>query len=76
MMFCHYAVCIGPFVPLSLFLCWFPGAAEVGVALACQTAGYFIVWLTLDLKYRKEIRELNRIRENDRNESESKENDK
>ena len=51
MMFCHYAVCIGPFVPLSLGLSWFRGAAEIGIALACQTAGYFAVWLILDLKY-------------------------
>ena len=59
----HCVICVCPFVPLSLFLGWSAGAVEVFIAAAMQTAGYFLIWLIIYLRYKKEIKDLNEMNE-------------
>ena len=59
--FLHCVICIVPFIPLSLFLGWYTSAGEVLIMTSCQIAAFFLIWLIMYLKYRKETAELNRI---------------
>lgn len=57
----HCMICIIPFIPLSLFLNWSNGIADTLIMAGIQLAAYFIVWLCIYLRYRREIKELNEI---------------
>lgn len=59
----HCVICVGTFIPLSLFLGWSAGAADVLITTAMQTAGYFMIWLIMYLRYKKEIKDLNKMNE-------------
>ena len=57
----HCLCCIIPFIPLSLFLRWSDGPVGVLIMAGFQLAAYFVVWLIMCIKYRKEAEELNEI---------------
>lgn len=57
----HGVICVGTFIPLSLFLGWFERIEETLVMTGCQIAAFFCIWLIMYLVFRKETRELNKI---------------
>lgn len=57
----HCAICIVPFIPLSLFLGWFATLADVLIMTGIQLAAFFVIWLFIYLRYKKLTRELNEI---------------
>lgn len=60
----HCACCIVPFVALSVFLGWAGSVTEMLITVGMQLVAYFIVWLIMYSLYRKEIKELNKIKDN------------
>ena len=60
----HCACCIVPFVILSVPLGWTGSVADTLIMVGIQLVAYFIVWLIMYSLYRKEIRELNKIKDN------------
>lgn len=57
----HYLI-----IALGLFLCnwllrWGMGAGLLLTVLAGQTVGFFLIWLIIWLRYRKEVKELNEL---------------
>ena len=70
----HCLCCVLPFIPLALLLDW--GGGGIGGVLimtAFQTAGYFIIWLVMFARYKKQIKELNAINEIQKQKTEEKE---
>lgn len=59
----HCACCIVPFIALSVFLCWTESVTDTLIMVGMQLVAYFIVWLIMYSLYRKEIRELNKIKD-------------
>lgn len=59
----HCLCCILPFIPLSLFLRWSESAAGVLIMAGIQLAAYFIVWLIMYVRYKKEAKNLNEMQE-------------
>ena len=57
----HCAICVGLFIPMALFLGWCSSAAEVLIMAGCQLFVFFLIWLILYIRYRKEIRQLNEM---------------
>ena len=57
----HYAICVGPFVPLALFLGWFGEFTSMLPFLAIQLAAFFFIWLIIFLIGRREVSKLNRL---------------
>lgn len=57
----HCAICIVPFVPLSLFLCWFDSVSDLLIMIGFQFAAFFVIWLIMYLSYRRKVRELNEM---------------
>ena len=57
----HCAICVGLFIPMALFLGWCGSAAEVLIMAGCQLFVFFLIWLILYIRYRKEIRQLNEM---------------
>ena len=63
----HCAICIVPFVPLSLFLCWFDAVADLLIMIGFQFAAFFIIWLSMYLSFRREVRKLNEMQKHSSN---------
>lgn len=63
----HCAICVVPFIPLSLLLGWSRSAKELLIMVAIQITAYFIIWLIIYIKYKKQIKELNEIQKNLKN---------
>lgn len=57
----HCVICIGQFIPLSLFLGWCRSAVEILIMASFQLLAFFIVWLIMYTRYRKEIKQLNEM---------------
>ena len=57
----HCVICVGLFIPVSLFLCWTKGLPETLIMTAVQTASYFVIWLIMNIIYKKQIKELNEM---------------
>ena len=57
----HCVICIGQFIPLSLFLGWCSSAVEILIMASFQLLAFFIVWLIMYTRYRKEIKQLNEM---------------
>ena len=57
----HCLCCIIPFIPLSLFLRWSDGIIGALIMAGFQLAAYFVVWLIMYIKYKKQAKELNEI---------------
>lgn len=57
----HCLICIGQFIPLALFLGWCSSAVEVLIMAGFQLLTFFIVWLIMYTRYRKEIKQLNEM---------------
>ena len=60
----HCLCCIIPFIPLSLFLRWGNGIADVMIMAGFQLAAYFVVWFIMFIRYKKVTEELNEIQKN------------
>ncbi|MBR4767400.1 MAG: DUF3021 domain-containing protein [Lachnospiraceae bacterium] len=69
----HCLCCILPFIPLSLFLGWSASVAEVLIMAGFQLAAYFVIWLILYVRYKKQAKELNEIQRQRKNTPESEE---
>ena len=59
----HCAICIGPFVPLALFLGWFDGFPSILPFVGIQFAAFFLIWLIMFLLGRREVMKLNRLQQ-------------
>lgn len=57
----HCMICVLPFIPLALFLGWFENKSGVLMVTGIQLGAYFVVWLIMYIRYRMEIKELNRM---------------
>lgn len=70
----HCVMCFGPFIPLALFLGWCSSAAEILIMAGCQLFAFFIVWLIMYVRYRKEVKTLNEMQKDYWNTSNKKTN--
>lgn len=61
MSFIHCIICIAPFIPLSLMLGWSDGIGTTLIMTGFQLLAYFVVWLVMYARYKKEIKELNEM---------------
>ena len=68
----HCAICIVPFVPLSLFLCWFDSVSALLIMIGFQFAAFFVIWLAMYLSYRREVRKLNEMQKHSSNGAQDK----
>ena len=60
----HAVVVVGVFVPLSIFLGWSDGNPVGLIIMAgCQLVGFFIIWLIMNAIYKKQVKELNELQE-------------
>ena len=57
----HCLCCVLPFIPLSLFLRWIDSIGNYLIMTASQLIAYFIVWLIMFIRYKKETEKLNEI---------------
>lgn len=58
----HCAVCVVPYFCLSLLLFWTDSAVKALIMSGVQLGLFFVIWLIIDIRYKKATRELNRIR--------------
>ena len=66
----HAAVIILTFIPVALFLGWVSGPVEIIIISAVQLTVFFIIWLIMYLIYKKQVKELNTLMNNRKNEDE------
>lgn len=59
----HYLIIAVGLVLCNWFLHWGMGAGLLLTVLAGQTVGFFLIWLIIWLRYRKEVKELNELNE-------------
>ena len=57
----HCLLCIVPYFFLSLFLHWTERIGDTLILSGMQLVAFFIIWLILFLRYKKQIKELNDI---------------
>ena len=57
----HCAAIVLLFVPISLLLGWVNGIAGILIIAVIQIVVFFIIWLSLYLSYKKQVRELNKM---------------
>lgn len=58
----HCLVVVGTFIPMALFLGWGTDDPIVFITMiSCQILGFFIVWLIMYIKYKKQVKELNEM---------------
>ncbi len=57
----HYLIIAVGLALCYWLLCWGMGAGLLLTVLAGQTAGFFLIWLIMWLRYRKEVKELNEL---------------
>jgi len=58
----HYASIMASFFPIAIFLHWFElDPLSIGIMVAVMTAGYFIIWVIMYLRYKAEVRKLNEL---------------
>ena len=68
--FLHCLICIVPFLFMSEFLGWDHDLTRILIRTGAQILAYFIIWLIIYARYKKAIKELNKI--NDKSLSNSK----
>ena len=59
----HYLIIAVGLVLCNWLLRWGMGAGILLTVLAGQTLGFFLIWLFMWLRYRKEVKELNELNE-------------
>ena len=59
----HYLIIAVGLVLCNWLLKWGMGAGILLTVLAGQTVGFFLIWLFMWLRYRKEVKELNELNE-------------
>ena len=69
--FLHYLIIILCFPPLALFLGWVSKPAEILIMSGAQTLFFFLIWLIMYLRCKAEIRELNRLMEDQKRAAET-----
>ena len=55
----HYLVIAVLYVPAAAFLGWTDNAADIFIFEGILLAAYYIVWLVMYLRYKREVRILN-----------------
>ena len=58
----HCLICIVPYFLLSLLLHWTDGIGGAFILAGIQFFGFFVIWLIMCLLYKKQARELNKMR--------------
>jgi len=69
----HYLMIAVPYVPISLLMNWANSATEILIMEAFQLVGFFLIWLIMYLRYRAEVRKLNELNNQRKNEDRRKE---
>ena len=59
----HYLIVAVPFVPMALLLGWAARASDILIVEAIQLVVFALIWLVMYTIYRRQIRELNELRE-------------
>lgn len=57
----HCVLVIGPYLPLALLLGWESEITDILIVWCFQLAAFFIVWLIMYLRYKAEVRQLNKL---------------
>ena len=63
----HCSIVVLPFIPLSFLLGWMTDIASCLIMGAFQIAGYFIIWIIIYVRYRREIKRLNELQQHIQN---------
>ena len=66
----HYLVIEIPYVLIALFLGWIDSGAGLLISVAIQTVLFFIIWVIMYLRYRAEVRRLNELLKENRDQEE------
>ena len=59
----HYLIVAVPYVPMALLLGWSERAADILIVEAIQLVVFALIWLIMYTIFRRQIRELNKLRE-------------
>lgn len=57
----HFLVIAVLYVPTAMFLGWANSATEILIVEGILLVAYFIIWLVIYLRYKKEVRSLNEM---------------
>ena len=57
----HFLVIAVLYVPAAMFLGWADSATEILIVEGILLVAYFIIWLVIYLRYKKEVRSLNEM---------------
>ena len=57
----HFLVIAVLYVPAAMFLGWTDSATEILIVEGILLVAYFIIWLVIYLRYKKEVRSLNEM---------------
>ena len=57
----HFLVIAVLYVPTAMFLGWANSATEILIVEGILLVAYFIIWLVIYLRYKKEVRSLNKM---------------
>ena len=57
----HFLVIAVLYVPAAMFLEWADSATEILIVEGILLVAYFIIWLVIYLRYKKEVRSLNEM---------------
>lgn len=57
----HFLVIAVLYVPAAMFLGWADSATEILIVEGILLVAYFIIWLVIYLRYKKEVRSLNKM---------------
>jgi hypothetical protein len=57
----HFLVIVVLYVPAAMFLGWADSATEILIVEGILLVAYFIIWLVIYLRYKREVRSLNEM---------------
>ncbi len=69
----HYLMIALGYLPPALLLGWSMGAEELLAVEGIMTAGFFLIWLLMYLRFKAQVRELNELLEKQKEDTRDKE---
>ena len=61
--FLHYLAVMLIYIPVSIILCWITSGKEMLIVTGIMTAAYILIWIIMYSIYKKQVKELNRLKE-------------
>ena len=66
--FVHYLIVAGLYIPMALLLGWWESWTDILIVEIFQAAAFFLIWIIMYERYKKQVQELNKLQERMREE--------